>query len=105
MGACFQEMIVPFRHQRKEIEKIFERVQDQDRYENGHSYSGGFGMATGLTFVMSRVFHDEAAARDWLQDNAQKWENALAVQFYTGSEGDGSIPEERKWLIGAWCSS
>lgn len=75
-----------------EIRAKFAQIQDQDRYENGHVYSGGFGMAEGLTFT-NKTFATNKEARDWLLDNCQKWDNALAAKV-----GD-------HWVIGAWCAS
>lgn len=96
MGACFQSMTLDGKLTRKEVEAKFESAQADDRYENGHSYSGGFGMASGLTFV-GKTFNTEDAANEYLQETAQKWENALAVTFTK----DGAA----HWMIGAWCSS
>jgi hypothetical protein len=98
MGANFCTMSVPATLERKEIEKEFRKAQEQDRYENGHSYSGGFGMASGLAFKQAPTFSDHKAAAEWLADDAQKWESALAVQFTT-------LDGTKMWLIGAWCAS
>lgn len=97
MGAYFNEMKVDGSKTRNEVKEIFSDAQDTDRYENGHSYSGGFGMASGLKFP-EKTFKSEDEALDWLQDNAQKWREALAV----------TVKEDDKpacWLIGAWCAS
>lgn len=72
----------------------FERLQDKDRYDNGHSYSGGFGMVIGLKFTFE-TFADERVAHEWLANHAGKWDYALAVKI-TGKPG---------WYIGAWCAS
>jgi hypothetical protein len=90
MGACFNTMTAKGTPQ--EVRKAFEQKQEQDRYENGHVYSGGLGMAPGLTFT-NKTFDDTRDAYEWLADHAQKWDNALAVKI-----GD-------EYLIGAWCSS
>lgn len=97
MGANFQTMSVPATLRRDQVESEFEKAQDQDRYENGHSYSGGFGMATGLKFH-ERAFDNAAAADDYLVDAAQKWADAIAVKI---KNADGS----ESWHIGAWCAS
>ena len=98
MGACFQTMSVQADKTEKEVREIFEKVQDDDRFENGHSYSGGFGMARGLDF-RQRTFATVSEADDWLADNAQKWEAALAVKV------EASDGKPARWRIGAWCSS
>lgn len=97
MGANFNTMSVNASHSTKEVEKLFQQAQEDDRYDNGHSYSGGFGMATGLVFH-PQIFESEQAAKEWLVDNCKKWENAIAV--LCPSEKEGQI-----YLIGAWCSS
>lgn len=96
MGANFETLTLTGALTHKEVTDAFDKAQDQDRYENGHSYSGGFGMATGLTFE-DRTFPNQDAAYDFLDSTCKKWENAIAVKF----ENDG----ETSWLIGACCAS
>jgi len=79
-----------------EVRRAFEIEQEQDRFENGHSYSGGIGMARGLAFK-SNVFQSDKEADTWLMDHAQKWEAAIAVIV---REGDC----KSHFRIGAWCS-
>jgi hypothetical protein len=93
MGASFVSF--KMKGAQADIRRRFADAQEQDRYENGHSYSGGIGMASGLRFVASS-FDDEKNAEDWLVDHAQKWEEALAVRL-------NGKPDE--YVIGAWCSS
>lgn len=97
MGANFQEKIVDGAKTRNEVKSLFERVQEDDRYDNGHSYSGGFGMATGLRFD-GQTFESEDAAREYLTETCQKWEEARCVTFKT-------LDNKVAWMIGAWCSS
>jgi hypothetical protein len=42
------------------------------------------------------TFQTQNEAWDWLQDNCQKWEAALAVRV------EGNAP---RWCVGAWCAS
>jgi hypothetical protein len=97
MGCNFQTMTVPGSASREDVVKAFDQAQDQDRYENGHNYSGGFGMARGLTFE-SHTFYSRETAEEWLDRNAQKWESAIAVRF---KDTDGV----EQWMIGANCAS
>ena len=92
MGACFNHTVI--KGTKDEVRLAFEAIQDLDRYENGHSYSGGFGMARGLEFDHLNRVHTEQEAYDWLCDNTSKWGPAVAVRL------DGG-----QWMIGAWCSS
>jgi hypothetical protein len=98
MGASFQTMSLNGSLTRNEVRDHFAQAQDQDRYENGHSYSGGFGMARGLSFASKNTFESEQEAEWWLDKNCQKWEAAIAVEY---------LNEKRKtaWLIGAVCAS
>lgn len=109
MGACFQETTMDGKLTKKEVADKFSDVQDDDLHENGHSYSGGFGMARGLEF-RSTKFATLSAASAWLEENAQKWEAALAVratddrqELWKGKPNPNHCVEV--WVIGAWCSS
>jgi hypothetical protein len=76
----------------------FEREQEQDRFENGHSYSGGIGMANGLRILQAPMFTRDKDADEWLADNCEKWEAAKAVPVF------GSGGGIHHYRIGAWCS-
>lgn len=95
MGATFNAMTMPSDKTQAQVTADFEKIQEQDRYENGHSYSGGFGMANGIKFPTAPKFERDSDATEWLSEHCQKWEEAKAVRF--GPEGT--------WMIGAWCSS
>lgn len=98
MGAQFNTMSLPGNLSRKEVSGKFAAAQDRDRYENGHSYSGGFGMACGLKFGDGAgSFQSCDAADDWLEEHTDKWSAAIAVR-YRDAEGVDT------WRIGAWCS-
>lgn len=99
MGAQFNEIALPRELTPDRLKATFGDIQDRDRWENGHSYSGGFGMASGLK-ITAKEFPDMEAGREYLFGAAQKWEEAIAVTV--PSERD---PEKKCWLIGAWCSS
>ena len=73
------------------ITRRFAVVQEDDIYENGNSYSGGFGMCASIENT-GKTFKDEELAANWLTENAQKWGPALLVST------------EDDWIIGAWCS-
>jgi hypothetical protein len=95
MGACFDSRCYNGNLTFKAIEAQFKNDQTEDRYENGHSYSGGIGMADGLE-LRPNTFQTQNEAWDWLQDNCQKWKAALAVRV------EGNAP---RWCVGAWCAS
>lgn len=95
MGAEFRTLTLKS-VDRLNVRKAFKLEQKQDLHDNGHSYSGGFGMADGLEF-RNETFETRNDAETWLMDNAKKWENALAVTLVKNNE--------QYTLIGAWCSS
>lgn len=99
MGTYFNTKIITGPGSREEIAEKFDVIQSDCRYENGHSYSGGFGMACGLAFHDKDVFESEAEARKYLIVTCQKWGEAIAVRF---ASPDGTAVS---WMIGAWCAS
>jgi len=105
MGACFDVRVLKKSDcpTKAEVRERFRQIQDADCFENGHSYSGTIGMASGLKFVdMSFDSIDEA--EEWVDDHAEKWEEALCVSA-KGFLGDGSPDKVDFWVIGAICSS
>lgn len=97
MGANFQTLALDGKLDRMAVERKFNDAQEQDRYENGHSYSGGLGMASGLIFVDIEVFADARSANEYLEQHCAKWEEARAVRY--------KYEDDTRWMIGAWCSS
>jgi hypothetical protein len=97
MGAAFVTRVLPGTLSQAEVRERFRAMQEQDRYENGHSYSGSIGMADGLEF-RSNQFETDEEAREWLDDNAEKFGPALCIKR-TNAKG------EPIWVIGASCSS
>ena len=97
MGANFVELRFPVFRTKQELTDRFIEAQEQDRYENGHSYSGGIGMARGLK-ILEDTYATEAKAYEFLVANCKKWEEAQAVRY---------LDENKKWwwLVGARCSS
>lgn len=96
MGANFETLVLDGNLTANEVREAFQRAQDDDRYENGHSYSGGFGMADGLKFAQ-RTFKSRDEAYDFLDATCQKWHEAQAVTFAEGGKAH--------WMIGACCAS
>jgi hypothetical protein len=95
MGAEFCTMTVKGEN-RKQAKSQFEAEQESDRYENGHSYSGGLGMADGLEFH-EKKFSNKVEAEQYLIETCEKWGPAIAVT-YQNPKG------EINFLIGALCS-
>ena len=79
MGANFDS--VTFKPcSKEELKQQFEVVQNEMCAEHGHdTYAGHIGIAAGLT-ISSKTFKNQNDAYDWVSENAEKWENAVAVQ-------------------------
>lgn len=92
---------------RAAAEKLAAEIMEQDRYENGHEYSGTIGMANGVqTFTHPKpltrrqasmfIFGTENA--HWEDARAQKWGPAILVNV----RAEGA--RKRTWMLGAMCS-
>lgn len=95
MGASLSYRI----YETDDIEKAkaeFVADQESDRYENGHSYSGGIGMLDGVSNKVETA-EDFNEAQDWICENAEKWEEAKVVSF---KDKDGN----NLFMIGGWCA-
>jgi hypothetical protein len=96
MGANFQTTELDGKLSFPEVVKAFINLQDTDRYENGHSYSGGFGMASGISY-RNENFPTIEEGIAWLSEHTEKWDNALCIKAGVGTEA--------RWVIGALCAS
>lgn len=75
---------------REELDKWFIDLVKQTQYERGHGgYTGSFAEARGLS-IRDRTFASYAEAEEYIYENAQKWEDAIAVQFRAGEQTDAS---------------
>jgi len=100
MGACYVDNFIEDKEtpiSESQLQDIFQEDQETDRYENGHMYSGGIGMAEGLRIDHSKKFGSVQEAQDWVDKNADKWGPAIAVRV----EG----PNDKGWYYGAICAS
>jgi len=91
MGGAFDRRVYKGNLSREELRKRFAQTQEEDREENGHSYSGSIGMCDGLV-ISEHKFDSIEKAEDWLCDHTEKWGSAKAVRV-----GD-------MWVVGGWCS-
>lgn len=92
MGACFATM-GPFPTERNKLFAVHSAARSYALHEYGHGgYTGTIAESTGLT-ITNKVFKDRDAAESWLEENAEKWGDTLAVRVE---------PEEGKpfWLFG-----
>jgi hypothetical protein len=95
MGANFITLHLSGKLSNSSLQEKFRQEQEQDRYENGHSYSGGIGMASGLT-ILDLTCDSVEIAYEFLEDRCKKWEDAIAVK---AKKKDRQI-----WVIGALCA-
>lgn len=94
---------------RAAAEKMAADLIDDDRFENGNSYSGTIGMADGIqTFVHPKPLTTEQANAwifgkevngEWEDGKAQKWGPAILVNIKSNGN------RKRRWYLGAVCSS
>ena len=96
MGACYVEFYSPTRVTQDGYDKAVEVAA----WENGHGgYSGTLAEAGGtLININTPTFPTAKEAHEYVVEKAQKWHPAIQVSYYD-DEG------ERRWLLGAWCSS
>ena len=94
MGAEFNGRT----YDHKPTQQEYDDLVEQAAYEHGHDgYTGSWAEAAGGLRFTGRHFEDADQAREYLLDNAPKWEAAWVVSF--------GADEDKRWAIGAWCSS
>ena len=93
MGASFEYRVL--RGTEEEVRKRFAELQDNCRYENGHSYSGGIGMLAGVSRKVYQTTTEDSAI-DYIEENCEKWGQALICKL------DDDI---ETYVIGGLCSS
>jgi len=103
MGACYDEF--DFKGTKQELFDYFIVYCKNAEYEDGHLYSGRLNMTTGLSVVKDvntndiMTFPDYLSAHTYIIDTAEKWQDALAVQYIDAKDN------ETVWLVGGSCSS
>lgn len=97
MGASWNEYTTDELLPKSKLEHHHADVCEDDAYESGNSYSGGFNMCGdyGLTFV-PKDFDNDEQAREHAQEHHPKWQRALACRVMDGKP---------HWFVGAWCAS
>jgi hypothetical protein len=100
MGANYVDMTLDGGLVGVGVHEKFAEAQNLDRYENGHCYSGGIGMASGLDLDHNLRFKTVEEAAEHVQERAKKWREAIGV-FVEPDEKH----KNGRWYIGAWCAS
>jgi hypothetical protein len=99
MGAYFDCRVHPGQLSKDELIKRFQQDQVVGGFEDGHSCYGTIAMLEGVT-VSNKVCASYEEACNWIQNQHEKWEPALAVRFADKTSDNGF-----KWLVGGWCAS
>lgn len=99
MGAEYDERIFDakgLKAAKREVKETIEACQ----YAHGHSgYTGSFAECPGVSFD-PQIWDTVELAREYIDEHALKWENAIMTRFYEG-EADGGI----RWIVGGIFSS
>ncbi len=61
-------------------DKFRELQEELCRQYGNDAYAGHLGITTGLT-VSNKKFDSHEAAEEWLMENADKWDDSVAVQY------------------------
>jgi DNA-directed RNA polymerase subunit RPC12/RpoP len=83
MGASL--LIRTFAHcDRKSLEDAIATQADNDAYEDGHLYSGSWGVKRGSPYfpTLAQPFDSVEAAEEYISDNNDKWDSVHAVLAY-----------------------
>jgi len=89
---------------KEEIEKKWNAAIEQAKYDYGHSgYTGSIAeMPSGINWQDDVHFEDRSDAEEYLEENHNKWDRAMAVSYTAVMKDDST---SKRWLIGGWCSS
>lgn len=81
MGANFEYETFNGDLSEKELLIAFEQLKSDKEYEHGHgAYNGTLATTNGLK-INHTVFENESAAVKYVENNAEKWQEAIAVRF------------------------
>jgi hypothetical protein len=94
MGAEFMTETITAKTS-KEVKAKHDELVERDQYDHGHAgYSGTFAESPGVT-ISDYEAKDAEDAEQYIDDNAKKWENSIAVRIKGTDE----------WVIGGVFSS
>ena len=95
-GACSLWTILSGALTKEQLRTHFTEMQKEAALHHGEC-SGGWNMMSGLKFKDTSLFATVQEAVDYLLENTEKWENALAVRARDS--------ENREvWVIGGWAA-
>jgi hypothetical protein len=103
MGAILITKELPGSLSERQIEERFRKMSEHAAYAHGHEYSGSWNMFSGIDIAWSvPAFDGVQEATDFIEQNSEKYEDAIAVRFKSETSGG---PAEVKWLLGGWAAS
>ena len=80
------------------VKAKFREACEEARYQYGHGgYTGTIAEMSGVGKVKDLLLPTAQEAEDYVVDNHDKWEPAMAVSFKLE---DGTFG----WVVGGWCS-
>ena len=94
MGASFNAYTFDLSKGIDKIKEVWNEGVEQSLYESGHNYSGDIGMLGKGFEVQTTIAEDADEAREYIVENQEKWNGAMAVKT-----------KDNKIVIGGWCSS
>ncbi len=90
MGATTDYRLFDYNDKSK-IKSEWDAAVDQSKNEDGCSYSGQIGMLGSIGSWEDKKFSTKEQAVDWLLDNHEKWNNAMAVSFLLEAKKDKKV--------------
>ena len=81
MGATFLEETLDGKLTADQVRKQFDQMSSDAAHRSGNEYSGDWNMCSGISVRPEKVFPSYKEAVEWLDQNCQKWENAIAVRY------------------------
>lgn len=90
MGATTDHRVFNYNDKSK-IKSEWDAEVDQSKNEDGCSYSGQIGMLGSIGSWEDKKFTTKDKAIDWIFDNHDKWEDALAVSFLLEAKKDNKV--------------
>lgn len=87
------------REERQRVLALYNASYEEACYMYGHGgYTGTIAESEGLRFGNHDVFANAEEAREWLDENCEKWGKTIAVQFLS----EDGVPY---WMFGGIYSS
>lgn len=103
MGAHFDSICIRATTE-DDLKKKYKTYIEQEEHEHGHdAYSGTLATTSGLSIRSHTKFKDRHKADKFIEENAEKWEEAIAVRITKKPYKDAKIGHW--WVIGGWCAS